>query len=123
MTAITARVLPFGRDVQDDLEVMVGPSGEFQVMVPGLGALIVGQVTFPKTEPIVGMAPPMWRAVLVQPDEANEFSPQSRHLKRDVVVDGDDLRVELIPSSSGEDRLVVVIEGGNARAAPEADDD
>lgn len=70
------------------------------VLVPAMGALLVGR-------PEGGD----WRGVLVQPDADNRYSPASNQVVRPArVVDGV-VEIELLPNSSGEDRLVVCVEG------------
>lgn len=66
------------------------------VTVPVLGALVVGRGTTGLCE-------------LVQPDSDNCYSAKSHLIRREVAeVDGH-LEIELLPNSSGEDRLVVEI--------------
>lgn len=66
------------------------PPGVVAVRVPGLGHLIVGRHD------------DEWRAVLAQ---------EHGTLWRDVSVIGDRVEVELLPNGSGEDRIVVCVDG------------
>lgn len=75
------------------------------VEVPVLGHVVIGEAR--SSEPIVCLAE-HYMAALAQPGDDGE----PRLIPRDVVlVDDDSIEVELLPNSSGEDRLVACVKG------------
>lgn len=70
----------------------------YMVMVPMFGVLIIGR------------RDGVWQALLVQADEAGEFSPSSpRHEYECATTLAGTVEVELLPNVSGEVRLTVVL--------------
>lgn len=86
----------------------------FMVRVPGFGVCMVGQARA-DGEPILRAGQPQWMALVVAPRANGTYGPGSRRTPRDVrVADDGRLEVELLPNSSNEDRIVVVIDPGEA---------
>lgn len=89
------------------LEILDEDADHYQVGVPGFGVVIIG--TAKSQEQIVRLGNPEHLALLVQPDAAGGFSRDSNQVTRKVDVVDDRLEVELLPNSSGEPRLTVVV--------------
>lgn len=86
------------------------------VMVPGFGALIIGRFNTNEDAHLIARLGSLWGALLVQPDGDGRFGPSSAKVARDTVeveTDGS-VEIELLPNSSGEERLVVVLHPADA---------
>lgn len=104
----SARMRALGGEVVD-LELVAGAEGPtLQVQIPMFGVLLVGEVQ--SEELIARLGPGTWRALLVQPDSRGYYSDQSRKVEYEATrTESGDVEVELLPNTSGEERLVVVV--------------
>lgn len=73
----------------------------YMVRVPGFGVVMIGRATTGRHE---------WRALLVQPRADGTYGPGAARHPRDVVEKDGRLEIDLLPNTSGEDRIVVVVE-------------
>ncbi len=71
----------------------------YMIDVPGFGVLIIRKIE-PNKE---------WKAILVQPDENNNFSSSSNKIPREVRLTDVGIEVEILPNPFKEDRLVVCL--------------
>ncbi len=71
----------------------------YMIDVPGYGVLIIGKVK----------SNDQWQAILVQPDQNNQFSEESNKVYRVVRITDIGLEVEILPNPAKEDRLVVCL--------------
>lgn len=98
---------------EEPAELISGNYNPWQVAVPVFGVLIVARLD---AEVEGGSGEPIqaYRALLVQPDSKGGYSDESNKVERDAKVVDNDVEVELLPNSSGGDRLVVVLRGAAA---------
>lgn len=92
----------YGVERPTALRLDVDVPGGWAVDVPGLGTLLVAKL---QSDELIVRLGRTYRSLLLQ---------GASHVERDVAVIGDDLEVELLPNSSGEDRIVVVLHGAAA---------
>lgn len=97
---VSAVMRPFGLDPEQSLEVIDLGKRVVGIGIPSFGHLVIGPAR--SNEPIVRLVE-HWIAVLAQ--------PSGNRVRRDVRVQDGRLEVELLPNTSGEDRLLVVIRG------------